>query len=98
MQYSDEQIRRFKAEFAQRRKKQILLIIPLFAVLILMIASPSSLASLGLNKETMRWGFLAYVLGAVVFSLANWRCPACGGYLGRSFWIKFCSKCGAPLS
>ncbi len=40
---------------------------------------------------------MAYVLGAETFSLANWRCPACGKYLPES-WIKFCSKCGVPLS
>jgi hypothetical protein len=37
------------------------------------------------------------ILAAVGFSLWNWRCPACRGYLGRTFNPKFCQKCGVQL-
>jgi len=37
------------------------------------------------------------VAAAVIFSFANWRCPACNGYLGRGINPKFCSKCGTEL-
>lgn len=40
----------------------------MFAVLIIMVVSPSPFLSLGLSKETRQW---AYVLGVAVFSLAN---------------------------
>ena len=98
MPHSDEEIRRFKIEFAQKRRNQLLATIPLIAVLLIMVVSPSSLASLGLTKDTLHWGFILYILGVLGFSLTNWRCPACGRYLGRSFWIKFCPKCGVPLA
>ncbi len=98
MNYSNEEITRFKEEFAKKRKNQILITIPLFAVLIVMILSPAYFRSLGLDKNTLTWGFLVYVLFVLGYSLYNWRCPSCNSYLGRSFFIKFCSKCGVPLN
>jgi len=32
-----------------------------------------------------------------VFSLYNWRCPACNKYLGKQRSPKYCSKCGVAL-
>jgi hypothetical protein len=41
--------------------------------------------------------FLVLVLGALAFTLRNWRCPACEKYLGRSFNPKHCQNCGIQL-
>lgn len=41
--------------------------------------------------------FLAVVIGVLAFSFRNWRCPACGRYLGREMSPRFCSKCGVAL-
>jgi ribosomal protein S27AE len=98
MQYSDEEIIQFKNEFARKRQKQIFLALPIFIFLIITVFFPSYFKSLGLTQNTLKWGLMYYAVFAVGLSLLNWRCPACGKYLGRSFWIKFCSKCGVPLS
>jgi hypothetical protein len=38
------------------------------------------------------------IAGALLFSLKNWRCPACHRYMGkRAFGIRFCPGCGARL-
>jgi rubrerythrin len=38
-----------------------------------------------------------FFAAAVVFSLFNWRCPACSSYLGKRFNPRFCPSCGAQL-
>jgi hypothetical protein len=42
---------------------------------------------------------LSFVLvaGALIFSLRNWRCPACNRYLGRTFNPRYCQGCGFEL-
>ena len=51
----------------------------------------------GVPADRWRLYVLAYVGLTVLFSLANWRCPACHRFLGRYGNPRFCSKCGAPL-
>jgi ribosomal protein S27AE len=97
MEYSEGEISRFKEEFAKKKRLQILLVAPMFLVLIVTVFLPAYGKEMGLTPETIKWGFLYYAILAVGLSFYNWRCPACGKYLGRSFWIKFCPKCGAPL-
>ena len=52
----------------------------------------------GLPASVLMGAAFALVLGAVVFSFQNWRCPSCNGYLGKAISPRFCSKCGAALS
>ncbi len=40
---------------------------------------------------------LAVVFVCVVISMVNWRCPACGGDMGRNWNPGFCPKCGVQL-
>jgi MFS family permease len=40
---------------------------------------------------------IALVLGVLLFSFRNWRCPACNKYLGRAIHPKFCQNCGVAL-
>jgi hypothetical protein len=98
MEYSVQEISRFKEEFAKKQRLQMLFIAPMFVVLIVAVFFPAYGKEMGLTPETIKWGLLYYVLLAVGLSWYNWRCPACGKYLGRSLWIKYCAKCGAPLS
>lgn len=45
--------------------------------------------------------FMSVLMVLMVAFVANWRCPVCGGYLGRGFWGIFsvchCLRCGAAL-
>ena len=41
--------------------------------------------------------FIAALQRAILFSLYNWRCPACSKYLGKQRSPKYCSKCGVAL-
>jgi hypothetical protein len=41
--------------------------------------------------------FLVLIIGALVFSLKNWRCPACDRYLGKVWNPRHCHSCGVAL-
>jgi len=38
-----------------------------------------------------------FTIGTLVFSLKNWRCPACSRYLGKVWNPKHCHSCGVAL-
>ena len=99
MQYTEQQLSEFKAEFARRRKRQLLGSLPVVAaMLIFAVASQNARAPLfGLSPALAGGIAFAVVLGTLVFSLWNWRCPACNRYLGKGISPSFCSKCGVPL-
>jgi hypothetical protein len=41
--------------------------------------------------------FFIFIIGAVVFSWKNWRCPACDRYLGKVWNPRHCHSCGVAL-
>ena len=97
MDYTEEQKAAFRAEFAVRRRRQLAASGALVAM-ILAIAFASERGAIS-PKLSIFLGNVLFLLGAVLvgFTLRNWRCPACGGYLGKGIGPRFCSKCGAPL-
>jgi protein-S-isoprenylcysteine O-methyltransferase Ste14 len=99
MQYLEQQLADFKAEFARRRKRQLLVSIPLAAVVILfaVFSRTAETPRLGLPPAVLGVTVFVLVLGAIAFSLWNWRCPACNKYLGKGISPSFCPKCGVPL-
>ena len=99
MPYTREQEAEFRQQFAVRRKRQIILAIPLFLAIIGVAVAGDSLdrGLFGLPPGILLGAFLILVVGALVFSFRNWRCPACDGYLGKQMNPKFCSKCGFGL-
>jgi len=85
MEYTEEQRARFRSKFRRRRNWQF--------------AAAAAFVLAVFLKET-RLGFLAallVMLGVLVFSLYNWRCPACRKYLGRAMNPKVCARCGVVL-
>ncbi len=100
MDYAQRQKASIKTEFAQRRRNQLLVSIPLVGVVFLLIFFGETPNQMILGMPVTMWGpaFVALIVGGVAFSLYNWRCPACHKYLGKSISPKFCVKCGAELS
>ena len=99
MQYTSEQVSEFKRSFSRRRKRQLLLAVPLFAAVIAVAVQRDSASPeiLGISPSIYGPAFLCLVVAALIFSFLNWRCPACNGYLGRTISPRFCAKCGAVL-
>lgn len=67
------------ADYARRRKNQMLVSYPLFAVMLGFLFGKNYEAGtiMGLPPEYVGPVFLVAVIGALVFSFFNWRCPAC---------------------
>jgi hypothetical protein len=98
--YTDRQKAEFKAEFAVKRRRQwqFALLPALTAVVVIAIVSNKQVGTfLGIGVAVWRPIAFAVVIAAVVFSLVNWRCPACGRSLGRTFNPGYCPRCGIPL-
>jgi hypothetical protein len=93
MEYTQEQLATFKAEFARRRQRQ----------LVVGGLSAIALSLVLVCRYRHEWQLpltllcLVGAVGALIFSFQNWRCPACHRYLGKSSNITFCPKCGVEL-
>ena len=84
--------------FSSRRRNQLLVAIPIVAALILLVLGEGEAAVFGIPMTIIVPAAIAVVIGGVLFSLFNWRCPACNKYLGKSISPKYCQKCGVQLS
>jgi hypothetical protein len=95
-QRTDRQV--FEA-FRSRRKRQLFVVAPVLIVIGLLIwVEQRPDGSLGDISPTMLLGGLfVVVIGVVIFSFMNWRCPGCRGYLGKGISPKFCPRCGIKL-
>jgi hypothetical protein len=86
-------------QFAIRRKRQFLAIVPIVLFMIAIGATKDEVAHtvLGIPDSVGLPVFVVVALGTVVFSFVNWRCPACRSYLGKRMNPRFCGSCGAQL-
>lgn len=85
--------------FRKRKGKQLIATVPLvLAIIPLAIMEESTeQAFLGIPSSILLPICIAVVIAGIIFSIFNWRCPSCSGYLGKAFSPKFCTKCGAQL-
>ncbi|GAB4372907.1 MAG: hypothetical protein Kow0062_09610 [Acidobacteriota bacterium] len=97
MQYTEEQKAMFKAQFSARRRRQIIVAIPFIAIVLLLVFSQGKDAILGIPIAMAGAAGLVLILGGLVFSFYNWRCPACNRYLGKAINPGFCARCGVEL-
>ena len=100
MEYTEEQKATFKQQFARRRKRQLILAVPLVVMVLgfaVLTDERNQVTLPGIPASILPAVFLAVVVGALIFSLRNWRCPACDKYLGKGVNPRFCPKCGVAL-
>ncbi len=99
MEYSEFQKQEFKREFASRRLKQLLITGPVVMLMIFVsMASEGKISVLNSCALSLFMPVILFVvIGVLVFSLINWRCPACNSYLGRSMNPRYCPRCGIGL-
>lgn len=87
-----------KEEFRKRRMRQILIIPPIFLVMIPLLMAEKGVREIyGLPINYFVYLAIGLIFLALIFSLKNWRCPACNSYLGKEINPRFCSKCGTQL-
>ena len=82
------------AEFRKRQVRQWIATILAIAAILPMV---NGFVIGGLSERVVAPICIAVVLGIAIFSLINWRCPSCEGYLGNKMSPRFCSKCGVRL-
>ena len=99
MEYTEDQKEQFKQDFAAKRRRQIVAIFPLlaFALFTAFTDKDHGVSVLGIPPVALMFTVAAVALASVAFSFWNWRCPACGKYLGRGLSPRFCSRCGVEL-
>lgn len=85
------------AEFQRRRRRQLLVSIPLVVVILGVGAVGGEGGVLGVSQVVLAGVLVALIFGMLLFSFRNWRCPACDAYLGRYMNPRHCSACGALL-
>jgi len=99
MEYSEEQIDKYKVEFAKRRSKHITIFWVTLAFLLVVgfIVLPL-MDALGVSR--LVWAPFVYIImfGIIILLALVWRCPACNGLLGDIFNTKYCSKCGVKFN
>lgn len=97
--YTEEQKREFQAQFRTRRTRQLMVSLPLIAVVFgaAFLRSGKLDQVAGIPVQTLGVAFFVLVVGVLLFSLRNWRCPACNRYLGRTMSPRYCPKCGVAL-
>ena len=98
MGYTDQQRAAFKDAYAKRLRKQLLMIVLVFAVMVPLPFVEDGATFFGLSGAVLGpISLVVIVVGWVIFNSRNWRCPACDKHLGRAFNPKRCHRCGIEL-
>jgi len=97
--YTDEEQAEFKRLFVVRRRRRRLVVLSFLAVVLTVLVLRVRGVEEVLGVPSWRWGLYVFGYGVLVvlFTLVNWRCPACNRSLGRYGNPRFCFRCGVPL-
>ena len=86
------------ARFKKIRTRQLLATVPaLLAMVMLVMLEDHPDGFFGLPPKVLIAASIGCIIGLLIFSLVNWRCPACKKYLGKGFGPNFCPGCGTRL-
>jgi hypothetical protein len=84
--------------FRLRRTLQLCAIATVTLLLVLLAYISDKVLIFGhLQKDMIFSGQFFVILTFLVFSALNWRCPACGRYLGSNIDRRRCRRCGTRL-
>lgn len=92
----DNQVKRNIEEFKRRKVKQLIVAVVAVPTVVFLM----SLRDLNVDPKLSEYGQIAgfaLILGLLIFSFKNWRCPACERYLGKSGIPRFCPQCAAQI-
>ena len=97
--YTGQDDQQVMAEFRQRRTRQLIVCVPVIAAIIPLVmledAGPAGLW--GIPTSVVGAVCIAVIVAVLVYSLVNWRCPACNKYLGKGINPRYCRNCGTQL-
>ncbi len=86
-------------QFKTRKRKQWMATGPaVLAIVLIFLAEEGGAESVaGVPIPVLGPFCFIVILGVLVFSFMNWRCPSCGSYLGKKINPRYCSHCGVQL-
>ena len=85
-------------QFKKKRIRQIMAVGPIILAFIALLSVEGNPTGIfGLPSNIVLGISFALIISVLIFSLFNWRCPACNKYLGKAINPKFCAKCGVQL-
>lgn len=99
MTHATEQNGVLGKQFAARRRRQAAAIVAAVAVFVaysLLPMTDGERRAVGAGPIGLL--VLIVVVGFAWFTIHNWRCPGCSGFLGIRLNPKSCAKCGLGLS
>jgi hypothetical protein len=97
LEYTDQQRAEFKDAYAEQFRKRLVMMVIFLAALAALALTDDGATLFGLSDEVLGPFALVAMVGAMIFSVRNWNCPACNRGLGRAFNPKHCPKCGIEL-
>jgi hypothetical protein len=99
MEYTEQQKSEIRRQFQARRRRQIILTIPVVLCLVLLFAMSGKERETigGMEPSVLLAPLFVVIVAAVGYSFYNWRCPACSKYLGKTISPSFCVRCGVSL-
>lgn len=97
MRYTEPQKAAFKAEFARRWRKQLVVAVPVGALLLALVFGTDRVTGkvFGLSHSLVGSIVFGVLTAAFAFNSRTWRCPACNAYIGRH--PERCVHCGVVL-
>ena len=99
MHHAETQKSEIERAFLRRRRNQLVLAAALVPNVAAVLLYQRHLVStiFGMSAQVAGPIFLVLAVGGLLFSLWNWRCPACSNYLGRAINPRHCPNCGVRL-
>lgn len=92
---SPDRVRRM---FRVRQTRQIIAIAVALFLVVLVAAVHKRPDLFGDHPRGLLFGLQALAIASFLgFTAANWRCPACGSFLGSDIHRTHCRKCGNRL-
>jgi hypothetical protein len=88
-----------KVAFGKRFRRQLAVaVIVLPALMLVVLAADGRLEAIGgIPPSMLGLPITVLIVVALAFSLWNWRCPGCRSYLGKTWYPRYCPKCGVRL-
>ena len=86
-------------DYERRRSIQLIITGPLVVSVIALVWArqhPDS-SVIGIPAYRIVLSAFAVIVSGMVFSVRNWRCPACDRYLGKAWNPRHCANCGVQL-
>jgi hypothetical protein len=96
---TDQKNEKIIQSFKKKKKLQTVIIIVVFAVAFFAFWYSNNRERFAseTDRTIIVYSICAVSLGGLILYYVNWRCPACGSYLGRAPGMIKCRKCGVKL-